>query len=108
MYCHRRDVGATPLVGNVGHVVSAQFFENADMTTSRRHVGDMSATCRRHVGDTSARHVADMVVVMTIFGATPLAPCRHAHDMPTTWLKVSSILMIVVIIVQRMLLINTN
>ena len=46
------------LVGNVGHVVSAKFFENADMTTSRRHVGDMSA-----------RHVADMVVVVTIFGA---------------------------------------
>ena len=31
------------LVGNVGHVVSAKFFANADITTSRRHGG-----CRYH------------------------------------------------------------
>ena len=61
------------LVGYVGRVVSAKRFENADTATRRRHVGDMSG-----------RHVGDMVVVVALFDATPSAPCRHAHDMPTT------------------------
>ena len=46
------------------------------------------ATRRRYVGDMSGRHVGDMVVVVALFGTTPLAPCRHAHNMSTTWLKV--------------------
>ena len=50
-----------------------KFFENADMLTRRRHVGDMSG-----------RHVADLGDVVALFDATPSAPCRHAHDMPTT------------------------